>query len=86
MMMDPLPDRDKAFSILIQQERQQNLQFVDTRVIAQFDTNNNGSSRGRGQEEAIVPNILILVVEVEGEVLDFVPIAIGQDIWRIHVT
>ena len=40
MMMDPLPDLDKVFSILIQQERQLVLQFDDSRVFAQLDTNN----------------------------------------------
>ena len=48
MMMDPLPDLDKVFSILIQQERQLVLQFDDSRVFSQLDTNNGTYGRGRG--------------------------------------
>ena len=48
MMMDPLPDLDKVFSIIIQQERQLVLQFDDSRVLAQLDTNNGTYGRGRG--------------------------------------
>ena len=49
MMMDPLPDLDKVFYILIQQQRQLVLQFDDSRVFAQLDTNNGTYGRGRGR-------------------------------------
>lgn len=49
MMMDPLLDLDKVFSILIQQERQLVLQFDDSRVLAELDTNNGTYGRGRGR-------------------------------------
>lgn len=52
MLMQPLSEIDQAFSMLIQQERQMNIEFNEPRILAIRDTADVGrgrGSRGRGR-------------------------------------